>query len=241
MLALLLMDGLLFCVAPVQACGPSVNLGDTAVSFPASISVPINAPVGSVVATTTVPISGGAANTTYTDNCGNSGTIYWAINAIPIVANRIGSTSVPGIGYTSSVSGGGLPGPASMDSAINGPSLPNKSGANYFSSQIFVTVNLVITGPVGTGALSLNPTGSGVANVVGSYFAGGGGMSAFRVTSAKNATVIAAMGCTVSTSAIAVTLPMISTSSLSTIGATAGQTPVDITLSGAQAPKSKSP
>lgn len=180
---------------PAHACTPIINLGATQVRFPATITVPRNAAVGSIIATTTVPITG-TAGTTYNDNCGVAGTNYWAINAVGVVANRVGTTSVKGIGYTSSISGGGLPGTVTMDSALSGPSLPIKSGANYFPSQVYVTVNLVVTGPVGSGALSLNPTGPGAAGVVGFFFSGNSGVSVFSVVSPSNASAIALTACT---------------------------------------------
>ncbi len=230
--ALLAIAALLFCTAPAHAaaCNPSINLGDTPVSFPATISIPVNAPIGSVIATTTVAVSGTAGTTYSNTTCGTSGTIYWQINTGPVVANRVGTTSVKGIGYTASLSGGGLPGNISTDTQLAGSSLPNNSGADYFPSQVFVTVNLVVTGPVGSGTLSLNPTGSGVPNVVGFYYVGALGNYAFRVVSPANVTAVTAMGCTVTTPSIAVNLPAISAASLGSAGAAAGKTPFEIDL-----------
>ncbi|MDR5756383.1 fimbrial protein [Caballeronia sp. LZ035] len=212
-----------------HACAPSTIFPDTSVTFPATISVPANAPVGSVIATVSAPIPN-TAGATYSDNCGNGGTIYWAIAATYVQANRTGTTSVPGIGYTSSVSGGGLSGPATMDTAINGPSLPNNSGANYFSSQVTVMVNLVVTGPVKGGVLTLNPTGVGANGVVGYFFAGNNGLYAFRVISPGGATSITARGCNVTTPSVGVTLPSVSPSSLASTGAVAGDTSFSLGL-----------
>lgn len=222
-------SGAFFDAGIASACSPTVNLGTTSVGFPASISVPVNAPVGSIVASTTVAIAG-TTGTSYSDNCGISGTTYWAINAVGIVANRVAATSVPGIGYTSSISGGGFAGTVGMDSALNGPTLPNNAGANFFPSQVYATVNLVVTGPVGSGSLKLNPSGPGLAGVVGSYYVGGSGQYAFRVISPDNASSIVAQGCAVSTPSVTVTLPKISTSNLPATGSTAGNTPFALGL-----------
>lgn len=222
-------SGAFFDAGSARACAPTISLSDTPATFPASISVPVNAPVGTIVASSTVPIAG-TAGTTYSDNCGISGTLYWAINAIGVVANRVGATSVPGIGYTSSISGGGFAGSITMDSALSGPTLPSNSGASYFSSQVYATVNLVVTGPVSSGPLRLNPSGPGLAGVVASYYLGGAGRYAFRVISPDNASTIVAQGCMVNTPLVMVTLPKISTSSLPASGSTAGNTPFALGL-----------
>ncbi|MDR5877346.1 fimbrial protein [Caballeronia sp. LZ032] len=222
--AVISLSGMLTGAEYAHACAPTATFPDASVSFPATISVPANAPVGTVIATVSGPIPN-TAGATYSDNCGNGGgSVFWALTAGPVQPNRIGATSVPGIGYTSSISGGGLSGTATMDTAIDGASLPNNSGANYFSSQVMVTVKLVVTGPVKGGVLTLNPTGPGSQNVVGYFYVGMAGRYAFRVLSPSGATSITARGCNVTTPAVGITLPSVSPSSLSNTGAVAGNT-----------------
>ncbi|MDR5833240.1 fimbrial protein [Caballeronia sp. LZ034LL] len=221
--AIIAMFSMLIGAECAHACAPSTTFPDASVSFPATISVPANAPVGTVIATVSGPIPN-TAGATYSDNCGNGGTVFWQLITGPVQPNRTGSTSVPGIGYTSSISGGGLSGTATMDTAIDGPSLPNNSGANYFPSQVMVTVKLVVTGPVKAGVLSLNPTGPGSPNVVGYFYVGMNGRYAFRVITPSGATSITARGCSITTPSVGVTLPSVSPSSLSGSGAVAGNT-----------------
>jgi type 1 fimbria pilin len=222
---------LLFAVPSAHAdCSPAVNLGDVPVSFPSTISVPANAAVGTVVAAVTVPIPGATAGVTYA-SCSGSGNIYWAIRAGTVIANRVGTTSVAGIGYTSSLSGGGFSGNVVMDTTLNATSLPGGLSAPQFQSQLYLTVNLVKTGPVTPGPLTLNPSGSsGLPGVVAVFFAGDGGQSVFRSVLASNATSIATSACSVTTPSINVALAPVKTSAFQGVGSTAGTQPLALGL-----------
>lgn len=214
-----------------HACAPTTSFPDASALFASTISVPANAPVGTVIATVNVPIPN-TAGATYSDNCANvGGRIFWSLKPGPGQPNHVAATSVPGIGYTSSISGGGLGGPTAMDAEFAAASLPNNSGANYFSSQVVVTVNLVVTGPVKAGVLSLNPTGPGSPDVVGFFYVGMNGLSPFRVISPGGVTSITVRGCDVTTPSVGVTLPSVSPSSLSSAGAVAGNTSFSLGLS----------
>jgi type 1 fimbria pilin len=212
-------------------CSRTTNLGDITVSLPSVVSVPTNAAVGTIVASVTVPVTGATAGLTYA-SCSGSGTyLYWAITAGPLVANRTGSTSVPGIGYTTSLSGGGFAGNVVMDAGLNPASLPGGSTAPQFTSQLFVTINLVVTGPVKAGSITVNPSGSyGTPNVLGVFYVGNSGVSLFRVVTPANQSSISVSGCSVNTTALSVTLPDASTSALANVGATTGAQPFNLSL-----------
>ncbi len=202
---------------------------DTVLSFPATIDVPLNAPDGTVLATTgRVPVTGATAGLKYgTCTAGGATIVQWLLSTSigSLVSNRVGTTSVPGIGYTSSLSGGGLP-DAAMDYAFG-----RSVGPLTFTSQLYVTVNLVKTGPVTPGALSLNPTGPGVANRVATFFVGGPSRTPlFDVTLPGNASYIRVPACTVTTPSPNVPLGTIRANALTGIGSTTGETPFPITL-----------
>lgn len=209
-------------------CSPTTTLPDVVVSLPPTISVPPNVQNGAVLATVTVPVPGASAGLKYA-TC-SSGSLFWAIAAGPVVANRVGSTSVPGIGYTSSLSGGGLGGTIGMDTTIDSAKVPGGPAGPTFSDQLYVTVNLVKTGPISAGALSLNPQGPGIANRVGSFFVGTGGRTLFNVTMASNATSITSSACTVTTPSTSVALDKVLTRDLTGVGSTAKEVPISIGL-----------
>jgi type 1 fimbria pilin len=222
----------LFGTRPAHAdCSRTTNLGDISVSLPAVVNVPTNAAVGTIVASVTVPVTGATAGLTYA-SCSGSGTfLYWAIVAGPVQANRTGSTSVPGIGYTTSLSGGGFAGNVVMDSALNPASLPGGPTAPKFTSQLFVTINLVVTGPVKAGPIAVNPSGSyGTPNVLGVFYVGNGAVSLFRVVTPANQSTVSMSGCSVNTTALAVTLPQAHTSALMNVGATTGAQQFNLSL-----------
>jgi type 1 fimbria pilin len=211
-------------------CSRTVNLGTTSVSFPAAISIPPNAPVGTVVATVTAPVSGAAADLKYA-SCSGSDTLYWAIQAVPVVANRVGTTSVAGIGYTSFLSGGGFGNDITMDSGWSNSATPGGPTSPSFQSQLSVTVKLVVTGPVASGALSLNPGGgAGLPNQVAAYFVNNSGTTLFNVVVPANSTTITSSACSVTTPSIAVTLPPVSSSAFQRVGSTAGARNMSIDL-----------
>ncbi|CAB3755392.1 fimbrial protein [Paraburkholderia humisilvae] len=211
-------------------CSSTKNLGTLSINFPASISVPANAPAGTVIATVTVPVTGAAAGVNYA-TCSGSDTLYWAIRAGPVVANRIGTTSVAGIGYTSSLSGGGFGSSIAMDSGWSNAATPGGPASPTFQSQVSVTANLVVTGPVASGPLSLNPGGgAGLPNQVAAYFVNASGGTLFNVVVPANSSTITSSACSVTTSAISVTLPVISPSAFQRVGSTAGAQATSINL-----------
>lgn len=214
----------------------NVGLGDTAIKFPTSITVPPNATANTVLATVTVPVNGAGAGVLYgTCDSGNFNVDrYWQMKNGVVVANRVGTTSVAGIGYTSSVSGisGGLV--FNMDTKNTTSSSLSSNYNAYFSSQVYVTVNLVATGaPIGTGPLSLNPSGDGTVNRVGSFYYGngsGGWSLVFTVSMPANSTTITAPACTVKNTSPSVTLAPIAKGSLGGVGSTAGSGSVSLDL-----------
>lgn len=204
------------------------TLPDTVVTFDAAISAPLNAPKNTIIATKTVAINGATPGTAF-GNCSNgTSNFYWQIAQGQNTANRVGSTSVPGIGYTASVSGGMLNSPITLDKTLTA----NLGGK--FNTQMYLTVNLVATGtPIGSGKLSLNPSGPGVADRVGLFFAGDGSLTSsllFRAMVAGNVTTITSAGCSVTTPSTTVTMRSANASAFTGIGSTTGDTPVSLGL-----------
>ena len=211
-------------------CSPNGSLGTTQVSFPATIYVPPNAPDKAVLATTgPVAVTGATAGKQYA-NCTGSGSLYWQIAAAPVVADRIGTTSVPGIGYTTSLSGGGFSSDLNMDTQLNAANVPGGLTTPKFTAQLYVTVNLVKTGPITPGKLSLNPTGPGTAGRAGVFFAGDNGQIVFDVKMASDASSVTSAACTVTSRSPSVPLDPIRASTLTGIGSTAGEKSFPITL-----------
>lgn len=217
------------CVPGAQAaCSRTTNFGDIPIALPATITVPANAPVGMTLATVTQAIPGAAAGFNFA-NC-SGGNIYWAIRDGPLVAGRVGSTSVPGIGYTTSLSGGGFAGTPTMDMVWAANAAPGGPSSLTFSSQLSATVSLVVTGPVGSGALSVNPAGSsGYAGVYAAFYVGELGDSLFRIVAA-GAPTVSQSSCTVNTPKLTVSLPQARSSALQNVGDTTGATTATIGL-----------
>lgn len=240
--ARLLLTAIAFLASGSQAHAAAIDdcevyifgLGTVSVQFPATITVPANAVAGTILASITVPVpgaTGGKQIATCTGDSPATTNINWWINpASSIVANRVGTTSVAGIGYTSSLSGVTTGAPMVMDSS----QAIGTKGEPKFASQVYVTVNLVATGtPIGTGALSLNPSGTGVVNTVGTFTIAGaksGNMTSFVVAMAANATRITAPSCSVQNTTPSVTLAPVSKGLFSGVGSTAGSGSVAISL-----------
>ncbi|MFM0163504.1 fimbrial protein [Paraburkholderia sediminicola] len=211
-------------------CSPKARLPDTVVKFPTTIYVPPDAANGAVLATTgAVAVTGATANTQYA-SCSGSGSLYWQIAAAPVVANRTGTTSVAGIGYTISLSGGGFSSDLNMDTQLNAANVPGGLATPKFTSQLYVTVNLVKTGPITPGKLSLNPSGTGTPGRAGVFFAGDGGSIVFTVTMPSNVSSVSSAACTVTTLSPNVSLDAISTSALKGVDSTAGEKSFPIKL-----------
>jgi type 1 fimbria pilin len=214
-----------------HACSRTTNLGDISVSLPTTITVPANAAVGTVIASVTVPVTGASSGLNFASCGAADNDLYWAIKAGGVVANRVGSTGVAGVGYTTSLSGGGLSAPVVMDSFFMASVFGNSATAPSFTSQLFLTVNLVVTGPITPGAIALNPSGSyGLPNVLGVFYVGNGGVSLFRAVVPANQSSITVSSCTVNTKALSVTLAQANTASLASVGATAGAQTVTLNL-----------
>lgn len=220
---------LLLCAPRAHAdCSRTTSLGDIPVTLPATISVPTNAAVGTVVASVTVPVSGATAGLKFATCSG--GNIYWAIRDGPVISGRVGATSVPGIGYTTSLSGGGFAGTPTMDSQWTASAAPGGPSDLTFSSQLYATVNFVVTGPTGSGAISVNPSGSsGISGVYSVFYVGVSGVSLFRLVAAGT-TTISLSSCSVNTPKLTVTLPQARASELQNAGDTTGAAPTNIGL-----------
>jgi type 1 fimbria pilin len=215
-------------------CTKKLTFADTVINFPATISVPPNVAPNTVIATVTVPVSGANSSSgAYATCTGSTSTVYWQIAAGPVVANRIGPTSVAGIGYTATFSGGTFASPLTLDSS------PTIGVANpVFTNQVNVTVNLVTTGAaIGSGPLTLNPaTGTtsvprvsgSVAGRAATYFAFNAPI--FNVAVASNATTIASSACSVTTPSPSVTLSPVKVSALTGVGSTAANAPISLGL-----------
>jgi type 1 fimbria pilin len=138
---------------------------------------------------------------------------------------------VSGVGYISYISGGGFNVPVTMDSTWKASAGPG--GVNpTFQTGLFVTVKLVVTGPVSSGPLSVNPNGgSGIQNQIGAFYVNPNGTRLFKVVLAANSTAIVASACKVTMPSIAVELPAVSSRTLSKVGTTAGaqSTSIDLT------------
>lgn len=210
-------------------CSPTLRINEVSVSFPPTINVPTTLGVGAVVATLSAPVPGAAAGLNYA-TCSGGGSLYWAMARGPLVANRVGTTSVQGIGYTSSVWAGGLIGYAVMDTQMNSSSVYGGPDAPTFQSQLYLTVNLIKTGNVVPGPLLLNSFGTGSPNVVGSFFVGDQGDAVFWVTIPPGASSITTSSCSVTTPTPNVVLPTVSTSAFQGVGTTAGATSFAIGL-----------
>ncbi|WMD22942.1 fimbrial protein [Achromobacter seleniivolatilans] len=210
-------------------CTAVATLPVTVVTFPATISVPPNAQANTVLATVTVPVNGATAGTRYA-NCTSSGTLWWQIASGGNVTNRVGSTTVAGVGYTATLSGGGLPN-MSIDSSTNAASVAGGLASPTFSSQLNLTVNLVTTGAaIQPGPLSLNPSGMGTAGRVGIFYAGGNASVVFTATMPSNTTTITSAACSVTTPSSSVKLDPVKASSFSGVGSTAGSAPIPLAV-----------
>jgi type 1 fimbria pilin len=211
-------------------CSRTADLGAVSVSFPAAISISSNAPVGTVISRVTVPVPGATSGFKFA-SCTGTEPMYWAIRDGPVVANRVGTTSVPGVGYTSSISGGGFSGDIAMDSSWSSSAAPGGGTSPTFQSQLYVTVNLVVTGPVSSGSLSVNPSGgAGIKNQVAAFFVNYSGTMLFTAVLAANSSAIIASACNVTTPSIVVDLPTVSSSAFRQIGDTAGARTTAINL-----------
>jgi type 1 fimbria pilin len=199
------------------ACTKTKTLPDTVINLPATITVPPDTPNGTVVAESDhVPVVGAIPGQFAT--CTGGGTLSWALVAGSNVAGRMGSTSVPGIGYIAYNAISGVTGSGdTLDQqySISGTDAPPSFGAN----GAVVMVQLVKTGPITPGSLTLNPTGPGVLGRVGSFFAGS--QAVYNVKVAGTTSVISPT-CTVTTTSPKVTLDPIKPSALTGIGSTAG-------------------
>ncbi|WP_144142769.1 hypothetical protein [Paraburkholderia sp. BCC1884] len=181
----------LFGVSAAYAdCSPTEFRGLVPVTFPSTVTVSDNAAIGTVIMAVTVPVPVASSGVQY-GTCSGGGNVYWSLIAGPAIPNRVGATSVQGVGYTASLSGGGLASPVGFDTAINASWLPGGPGAPTFSSQLYVTVSLVKTGHIVPGPLALNPHGVGVRDVVGHLYVGDRGSSFFNIGLTSNATSVA--------------------------------------------------
>ncbi|HVE10416.1 MAG TPA: fimbrial protein [Paraburkholderia sp.] len=94
-----------------------------------------------------------------------------------------------------------------------------------------MTVNLVVTGPVSSGSLSVNPSGgAGIKNQVAAFFVNYSGTMLFTAVLAANSSAIIASACNVTTPSIVVDLPTVSSSAFRQIGDTAGARTTAINL-----------
>jgi type 1 fimbria pilin len=117
-----------------------------------------------------------------------------------------------------------------MDNSWTASTAPGGPSNLTFSSQLSATVNLVVTGPVGSGVLSINPSGSyGIAGVYAVFFVGEFGLSLFRFV-ASGSTTVSVSSCTVNTPKINVNLPQANASALQNVGDTTGATTATIGL-----------
>lgn len=216
------MTGMLLCLAATVAPAQTVSFSPATLAFsPAGpYSVPRDAAVGSQVASALSTATAGAIS------CALIETV--TVNGTEIAAGSgIYQTSVSGIGVSFYVVNG------------SAQTLITSSGGGYTSGIISapgsgalpgIQANLVVTGQVGSGyslsslpsvAATFTPTGScswstGIANTL--------------PTSASNSAVVP-ITCTVTTPSVSVNLPVISLSSLSAVGSTAGDTRFPIGLS----------
>ncbi|OZI77692.1 fimbrial protein [Bordetella genomosp. 12] len=218
-----------FLAAPALADCTAVRLPDLNVNFPPTLVIPPNIAANTELATITVAVPGTAQGVQYATCTGNTYySYYWQIKSNSYVANNVGSTSIDGVGYTASLSGVSSS-PIWMDKQINTLDKEMK-----FLSQVYVTVKLIATkSTIGTGKLTLNPRGTGVANTVATFFAGNGtaGNSVvFNVTMLPNVTTISSGSCSVVNSAIPVTLDPVFTTAFSGVNSTAGEKPFSINL-----------
>jgi type 1 fimbria pilin len=205
-------------------------LGAIAVSFPATIAAPRNTVVGSVISSVTIPVPGATAGFKFA-TCTGSEPMYWQIKTGPVVANRVGATSVAGVGYTVWMSGGGFSGDVVMDSTWNNSVAPGGGTSPTFQSQLYVTVNLVVTGQVAGGSLAFNPGGGvGLPDQIAQFFVDNRGGTLFTVNSSANASAITASACSVTTPSISVDLQSVNASAFQQVGDTAGSQATSINL-----------
>lgn len=218
---------LLFSSRAHAECGPEETLPDTVVNFLPTVSVPPNTPPNTVVATVTVQVNGATVGKQYA-HCSDAGRFYWQIQSGQNGANHVGSTTVEGIGYMATLSGGGLP-DMTTNSSTNAANVAGGLATPTFSSQWNLTVKLVTTGaPIQPGPLSLNPTGPGQRSRVGIFYVGSSGGRLFSATMPDNATTITSAACSVTTPSSTLPLDPVSAGAFSGVGSTAGGASVSL-------------
>ncbi len=198
---------------------------EVVIKLPTTIVVPPNAPDGAVLATTEpVAVVGATAGKKYA-NCSGGGLIRWSSNGpFGSTTNWTGSTSISGIGYTMSLSGGGAVDGMTLNSTYTVP-----DGALTFTSQLYVELKLVKTGPITKlGTLTLNGTGG---YAITFYVGGTGSMTGLvSVAQVAGSSSISSTACTVTSPSPSVPLDPIKASALTGIGSTAGEKSFPITL-----------
>ncbi|MFL9857496.1 fimbrial protein [Paraburkholderia madseniana] len=198
-------------------CTRTEFLGDLPISLPATIAIDTNANVGDVLYTTTVAVTGATAGYKYA-TCTGSGTITWELyRGQPVKSDRIGQTSVAGIGYKASLTGGGFGDSITMDTQLSSANVPGGSATPTFTSQLYVKFDLVKTGPITPGKLSLNTSGGGVAGIAAMLYIGTAGQSLFNMAVTGNTSTVTA-ACTVTNPSPHVSLGTVSTKGLTGIG-----------------------
>jgi type 1 fimbria pilin len=209
-------------LAAAPATAQTVNYSPAALSFsPAGpYSVPRDAVVGSQIARAQTTVSASGISCALIETATVNGTEVSA-------GSGVYQTSVSGVGVTFYIVNGGT------------QTLITSTGGGYVSGTISapgngmlpgMQANLVVTGPVVSGfsltslpsvTVTFTPTGScswstGIANTL--------------ATSASNSAVVP-ITCTVTTPTVSVNLPVVSLSTLSAVGKTAGDTSFPIGLS----------
>jgi len=216
-----------FCTRAMAGCSLVKDLGTVSISLSSKINVSANAAVGSTIDVAVVQIPGTGAGVKFA-TCTGDDSMYWAIRDGPLVADRIGATSVSGVGYIAYLNNN-IPIAPHMDSTWRASA--GAGGLNAtFTAALGATIKLVVTGPVSSGPVTLNPGGgSGIQNQVAAFYVNSSWSRLFKVVLAGSSAVVAS-ACQVTTPSIAVALPAVSSSKLSKVGATAGAQTTSINL-----------
>lgn len=223
------------CSSKKPYCQCTITSNDSSsISF-GTISVPANAPIGTLL--------GQAQSNSVTVNCpANSGYNYgppynsgWYIQYYPQLSvsaavSNTWETGYPGVGIrvvSVNYNGGTILSRAGMGIGSWSDFGPPNQTVNAFSGTFQFTYQLIKTGTtVTSGALNIGS----IMNLV-SHNIPANETSAVQVSMKVNNTSIVAQTCTVTTPSISVTLPTISSSTLNSVGATAGNTSFNIGFS----------
>lgn len=182
-------------------CTRSAVLGSFALSMGGAITVPVDAPIGTILRSTTFRVPGVNAGAQYATCDSGGGNIYWAYKAGPVVTNRTVFTSSSGIGYHATLTDFG---------PLDARQVQGANAKPTFAADQYVTVDLIKTGPISPGTYRFQNNG-----VVGIFFVGDTALEYFRVTG--NDFTVQSTSCLVNTKSVDVDMGTVTPTELPSV------------------------